>query len=471
MVIPKHLLYIHLRYTINKMKKYWKQLKNKHGFTLIEVILYLAIVGILLVAVVNFHFTLGGTTTKVAANVDVSNNKRTAISAIEYLIRNSDGMLKDVDELSCSDLVSDPPSLALYFNNDDYLPGSCVNSGGGVKLTASSTLNRIVMECYPDIPNNGQYQACNTSVYGIGNTYYLTSPTTQVFPEDLNFSTSTATTTRDNFLVINSSFSVGNINNGQTSLLATSTASSTVVMHGTSFYDNAFTGWWKMNDDDKTTATNSRNANGTCVSYPTVVGGIVNGFTYAEDFEADSFNRCTIGATSGDTKYYFKDGFTLAAWYKPESFLAGENYIFSKYLADQKLGYAFGTDSSGNAVCYVCSGEQCISASSVSMYTLSAGSTYHLSCVYNPRSDDVIKVFVFLEGSENKSTTTNSTSIPLANYEYTGDNTDLLAIGTTTASDINIHYVDGTLNDLRAYERPLKDWEIWALQSRGLVAN
>ena len=139
---------------------------------MIEVVFYLAIVGVLLVAIVNFHFSLGGTTTKLAANIDVSNNKRTAMNAIEYLIRNADGLLKDVDEKSCSDLVSNPPSLALYFDNDNYLPGTCVGSqGGAVRLTASTTLDRIVMQCYPNIANNGQYKACDTTIYPISSTY------------------------------------------------------------------------------------------------------------------------------------------------------------------------------------------------------------------------------------------------------------------------------------------------------------
>ncbi len=447
------------------MIKFWQKLKKEQGFTLIEVILYLAIVGIVLVAVVDFHFTLGGTSTKLAANIDASNNKRTAINAIEYLIRNSDGLLKDVDEVSCSDLVSDPPTLALYFKNDSYLPGTCVQNGGGVRITASSTLQQITLSCHPNIVNNGRYQACSTSAFPVGNTYYLTSPEVRVLPTDLNFVTSTPTTTQDSFLAINTILSIGSLSD-QSGSMATSTASSTVMMRSSWFDDNSFTGWWTMNDSIAGTATNARGANGTCTTPSLVGGGLVNGFVRSEDFERTEGDYCILGV-SGTTRYNFKDGFTLAAWSQPEGLSEATHYIFSQYYPDSNLGYAFGTNNAGYSICTVCNGVTCSTLTDT--FKLNDGTVYHLACVYNPHSTNVLKIYVFEEGKTGKSTTTNSTLIYLANAEDPATSNDLLAVGTSTAT-VSTQF-DGILNDLRAYSRPLKDWEIWALQSRGYTAN
>ena len=65
-----------------------KSIKNKSGFTLVETILYLAIVAVLLTAVIDFHLTLGGTASKLGQNVDVSRNRRMALNSIDYLVRN-----------------------------------------------------------------------------------------------------------------------------------------------------------------------------------------------------------------------------------------------------------------------------------------------------------------------------------------------------------------------------------------------
>ena len=90
---------------------------NNKGITLIETVLYLAIVAILFTALISFHLTLGGTAIKVSSNSDVSRNRRTALNTIDYLIKNADGALKDLDG-ECSDFVSTPQSLFLYFEDD-----------------------------------------------------------------------------------------------------------------------------------------------------------------------------------------------------------------------------------------------------------------------------------------------------------------------------------------------------------------
>ena len=137
-----------LKYQIEQ-KPIFKRLKNKAGFSFIETILYLAIVTILLTAVVDFHLTMSGTSNKVAANIEVSQNRRATLNIIDYLARNADGLLRDVDG-NCFTTTT----LALYFNDDTYLPGTCVQNGGGVQINTNS--NRVKMTCYPNIINNGE---------------------------------------------------------------------------------------------------------------------------------------------------------------------------------------------------------------------------------------------------------------------------------------------------------------------------
>ncbi|MDQ5970980.1 MAG: hypothetical protein QG603_757 [Patescibacteria group bacterium] len=148
--------------------------KSASGFTLVEAIIYLAIVGIVITAAVDFAITMGNTTAKMSANIDASRNRRFALSTINYLVRNADGLLKDING-DCSNFNVNPPVLALYFDNDNYLPGICVERGGGVKITAVN--NRLKMTCYPNITNNGQYNACTASA---GNSFWLTGPEVRI---------------------------------------------------------------------------------------------------------------------------------------------------------------------------------------------------------------------------------------------------------------------------------------------------
>ena len=145
--------------------KNFKRSEARSGFTLVEAIIYLIIVGIILTSVVDFSITLGNSSSKLSANIDAARNRRVALQAINYLVRNADGLWKDISG-DCSNFSATPPVLALYFNDDTYLPGTCVAGGGGVKITVDS--NRLKMTCYPGAAYNGSYGSCSTSA---GNSY------------------------------------------------------------------------------------------------------------------------------------------------------------------------------------------------------------------------------------------------------------------------------------------------------------
>ena len=49
---------------------------------------------------------------------------------IAYLVKNSDGLLRDTAG-DCSSFDDSPPVLALYVEDDNHLPGTCVETGGG----------------------------------------------------------------------------------------------------------------------------------------------------------------------------------------------------------------------------------------------------------------------------------------------------------------------------------------------------
>src|SRR3989339_2026317 len=286
------------------MKKQSK--KNSAGFSLVETIVYLAIVAILLTAMVNFNLSLGNNFSKLSAQIDTSSDRRLAMGLIDYLVENSDGLLKDTQG-DCSDFDASPPVLALYFDSDDYLPGTCVENGGGVWVSINN--RRLAITCYPNMKSNGHHQNCNTTTFPAGNVYYLTSPNTVVFDSSLSFATSTATSTINNFTSVTSYLSVSTLSQGQISLSATSTATSTVVMKNE--LPSSLVSWWRFEENSGTTPDDYVDSNDlTCapeLTPPTYVAGLVNGSSYGLDFEATNSNLCTPTSPTNPDNLNFSD--------------------------------------------------------------------------------------------------------------------------------------------------------------------
>ncbi len=424
-----------------------KQKVAKAGFSLIETVLYLAIVGILLVAVVDFNLTLSGTSSKLGANIKVAQNRRTTLNAIDYLVRNSDGLLKDVNGFCMSS-----SSLALYFDDDTYLPGTCVESGGGVFISNDS--GRVKLSCAPNINYNGWYGACDETPV---NSYYLSSPDISVASlGGLVFSTSTATSTFSGFLNLNTFLTFTNISNGQTELLATSTATSTVTLRNQQ--SDALLGWWKMDDITAAVILDSKSYNdGICSTDPGITTGLVRGSSGAFDFELDKSNACLLD--DGDS-LNINGSFTITAWVKPESFVAA-NVLLHKHHYANSLGYATWLES-GKFYCRVCDGATCTGPSEANS-TLLVGHTYHVACTFDNDAQS-LKLYVYEEGVGGLGTTTAATT-----EQNLVNATTKMRIGQS--ADTLDNFFDGVLDEVRLYNRKLSDQEIWALQSQGATTN
>ncbi len=417
-----------------------KSIKNKSGFTLVETILYLAIVAVLLTAVIDFHLTLGGTASKLGQNVDVSRNRRMALNSIDYLVRNSDGLLKDV-EGDCSDFDASPPVLALYFEDDDHLPGICVQNGGGVRITIDN--QRVMMTCYPNIPQNGFFQACDTPIYTAGTTTYLTSPNVKVIDTNLTFATSTATSSLNAFTSVTTHMKVKSFTSDQINLSATSTATSTVVLRNEQ--PSGLISFWDIEAQDGTDTVGDNDA--TCtVSPPTAVGGLITSSTYAWDFESGSSQYCTV---SNDDSLNFNDSFSIAAWVKEES-SGSEMAIINKSAWSPQKGYKFSIHTGEPRLRIYDSSSYTDYDSS---YTLTNATVYHVTATYDLDDDEVI-LYVYEKGDSGKATTTVNSVRTLVNYD-------------SNLSWSVSNYFDGIIDDVRIYNRVLTPEEIWALQSQG----
>ena len=430
------------------MKK--NKYKKNSGFTLVETILYLAIVAVLLTAVIDFHLTLGGTASKLGQNINVSRNRRTSLSAIDYLIRNSDGFLKDVYN-NCSDFDASPPVLALYFEDDDHLPGICVQNGGAVRVTLDN--QRVAMTCYPNIINNGTYQACDTSVYTAVTTTYLTSPNVRVANTNFSFATSTATSSLNAFTSVTTHMKVASLSSGQINLAATSTATSTVVVRNEQ--PDGLVTFWTFEDADTTPDDYAGDNDGTCDADATPVPpGLVGGSTYSMDMELSDSVYCRPNSPSNPNNLNFGDEFTLTAWIQPESITLDDHSIFRKSSYGDSQGYHFVVDDDGALRCriYDYAGST-YKDTKTSAGIITVGDTFHVACVYDYNIGEV-NVFAYEKGTGGVATATSDTDVPiLVNY----NNNPYISIS---------NYFDGEMDDVRWYNRAITDSELWALQSQ-----
>lgn len=419
-----------------------KFVESKSAFTLLEAIIYLAIVGIVISAVVDFAITMGNTSAKMNANIDASRNRRFALTTINYLIRNADGLLKDVNG-DCSNFSVNPPILALYFESDNYLPGDCVERGGGVKITTVN--NRLKMTCYPNITNNGQYNACATTA---SSTYFLTGPEVNVTNSNLGFTTSTASTTANSYNTITTHLKVTLPSADQISLKASSEATSTADMRNEQ--PNGLISWYKFDETNTSSAVDSVSGyNLTCgPGSPTSVSGLVNGSTKAFQFVMSADDKCYV---NNPEKLNFNNSFTMSTWVKSLTDTDANHDIFDK--SGPSKGYnLYNVETSGDVMFDLCNGTTCntiLTASGV----LTANDVFNLVITYDKTSDSA-KMFVYKKGVGGVSTSTAS-NLPF-----------LVNDSTTNYPQIGYNF-DGVIDELRLYNRALSNSEVWALQSQG----
>ncbi|MFA6308040.1 MAG: LamG-like jellyroll fold domain-containing protein [Patescibacteria group bacterium] len=416
--------------------------KNKKGFSLIEAVIYLAIVAILLTAVVSLHLTLGGTSNKLASNILASRNRRVALSSVDYLIKNADGMLRDING-DCSDFDATPPVLALYFADDTYLPGTCVENGGGVRLSIDD--KNVSLTCYPNMSGNGHFQNCETWRYPATNIYYLSSPNVAVLNTSLSFSTSTATSTANNFLAVSTQLSVGTHTNNQVNLSATSTATSTTIVRNEQA--SGLMTWWKFEASPGFGVDTQQNINISC-NTPSTVSGLVSSSTQAADFNGSSDTCYNISAR----RIRFNNSFSLATWMNADARAVDTPIMLFSNLTS--LGYSFYTDD-GYLSLRVCDSDACEEYNST--FQMANDTTYHVTATYDLEDDEVI-LYVYQKGVGGKATTTVNSLKTLVNH----------ASNFVIAGDLTT-YFDGTLDDIRTYNRVLSPEEIWAIQSQGEI--
>ncbi|OGY93536.1 MAG: hypothetical protein A2406_02800 [Candidatus Komeilibacteria bacterium RIFOXYC1_FULL_37_11] len=422
---------------------------NKKGFSLVEAIIYLAIVGILLTAVISLHLTLGGTSSKLVNNILASRNRRVSMGAMNYLVKNSDGLLKDLSG-DCSSFGATPPVLALYFEDDNHLPGTCVESGGGVRIAVAD--KKISLTCYPNMSGNGYYQNCSTSVYPAGNVYYLSSDDVAVLNNSLAFSTSTSSSTANNFLALTTHLSVGTFAGQQARLTATSTATSTVILRNEEA--SGLISWYKM-DASPGYTVDSKGPNNLQCAGGSGVTGLINGSTNAFDFEASSGDPACFDVSP--QSFYFNNAFTITAWVKEESSGVDRQILgISDYT---NRGYSFYID---NAYPMLRIGDS-------STYTdyngtgtaMTTATVYNVAATYDLNNNKIV-LYVYQNGIGGVATTTFTTAATLTNsYSSLFISDDA---SETAGTDENF---DGVIDEVRVYNRALTPQEIWAIQSQG----
>ena len=426
--------------------------KNNKGFTLMESIIYVGIVSVILVSVAEFHFSLGGTTSKLAANIEVASNRRTTLNTIEYLIRNSDGILRDT-EGHCSNFTPTSSRLALYFENDTYLPGFCVSpTGGGLEIKVSTTTDRVILLCRPNIVDNGGHEVCAKPV---GNTYYLTSPNVKVDNESgLRFSVSEV----EGFPSISTILKVGSIATEERYLTAESEAINTVSLRNEHRHGGAgLVAWWKMNEVDPVNSIfdSARNHASFCEDGIVNAAGLINNSTSSNDFQ-DGINYCKI--TDVDD-LNFNDGFTLVAWIKRESDTGNRQDIFNKWDSSDKRGYGMYL-ASNRLYCVLCDGQQCVEPY---IDLTNNDKSNFVACIYKKR-DNILWNYIYEEGDDSNYSATASTSVDM--YLVNADK-DLYIGNSRASTTTNSNYFIGSLDEVRLFKRALKAKEIEALQTQG----
>jgi len=417
---------------------------NKKGFTLIETVIYIGIVSIILVAVANFHFSLGGTASKLSTNIDTSRNSRIALSSIDYLIRNADGLLKNPNGY-----CSNNKQIFLYFEDDTYLPGNCVGDGGGIDI--SSYNDRVRISCIPNIDND-YFEAC----YGTaGNEYYLTSPTVLVSSTDgLLFDI----TEVEGFPNIETTLKVDSIATDQVYLTSTNTEVSSISLRNEQ--DNGLIAWWKMNNSSGVYQTLAKDSagdhNGLCSSQILPGDGLINKSEGSFRFGSSNIDQCII---ANSETLNLSESFTLSAWINPNN--NSRMHIINKFDSDNYLGYAMYADS-GLVYCVLCDGISCNHAQ-VPIASLLSGDNF-VSCVYRRNNDgnNDLNVYSYEEGRiGNGSASIGTTDKILVN----ADKDLYLANDSIGGIDNFIGYLD----EIKIYNRALNSNEIYALMSQGNI--
>jgi len=216
------------------MKKF---VKNKYGFTLVEIILYVTILSILLVGVVQLSIIIKQSGLKFNSYRTVQTDGSNFLTNLDFLVKNSSGFAKD-NTGPCYDFSgTQGPSdyyLSLYFNTSSattVLPPECPGKGNTVASTTAVKIywrgggyNSIWMDCYRAFIN-GNAGNC-TTIRGEGNIKFRLTSDNDVAVYDGGLSLATTTAGGNTALEVSLTMGIPG-NEGAIFSSATTTASTT----------------------------------------------------------------------------------------------------------------------------------------------------------------------------------------------------------------------------------------------------
>lgn len=125
-----------------------KQKKRYSSFSLIETLLYIAILSIFLGGVITFAWDAIYSNVKSKIQQDITNNGKFVTSKLSYLIRNSDGIvLVTPDFISLDMSISDPTKhpTEISLNNGQILVGYGNNINCGIANPCTITTNQLTV--------------------------------------------------------------------------------------------------------------------------------------------------------------------------------------------------------------------------------------------------------------------------------------------------------------------------------------
>ncbi len=113
--------------------------KNNKGFSLIEVIIYVAIIGGLLVTLTNFILAISGSRNKSYAQQEVNANTRLALNILTHKIKSSNGI-----NVSSSTFNTSPGVLSLSMSSSTLSPTIFTLSNGRLTISEGVTTSQFI---------------------------------------------------------------------------------------------------------------------------------------------------------------------------------------------------------------------------------------------------------------------------------------------------------------------------------------
>ncbi len=176
------------------------------GFTLVELIVYIAILGFILAALLNMAYIIQSTRFRSRVTSDIHAAASQIFTSVDFLVRNSDGFVQDINGNDCNWPKS---KVWLYFatSSRDYLPPGCA---GDYMSTAVSIEQAGTTGSEPGaeskIVNDGTY---SYAIYGATITKRYLSDLSHAIPFGdngvvtmTNITSSVAIVLRDGYLYI-----------------------------------------------------------------------------------------------------------------------------------------------------------------------------------------------------------------------------------------------------------------------------